>query len=463
MLNLNIRLACIFGALFALGYLSFGMVFSSNLEAQVQSEDRQQLGSVESNRTSLSFDSNPTINDSVGEPSTYESTQYGMGIQYPSDWSYQEYEPSPDLVAFNVVSFFPPLAQDPGLASDVRLTIENLNTPISLDEYSRDSVNYYENNKQNFSLISLTTTGETLSGKPAYEMLFLDEINGVEHTSYEKGTIDYDSGRVYYVTFTSPTPTFDQLFPIVERMIDTFTLELSSDASEKEQGQGLSSLLPSDSFSALDEIQGTPDDLDAQDLELFLNAFGNSIFNGSSVFTAFGTSVVNGIKVIGMNISEGDTGELDGAVPNKGQLSVTLSGSATDQKNSSGNSSVTVIALRMPINMNNLLSPQGLLGLASAAADSSDISSPPFMGGEFDNSMGGFGEESSFNPFSILSDFQIGSSSLVSPDWSGPQTVSMSLVGKPESLSGNMTLQSSNPSSAFDIVIAIVVPYTGAS
>ena len=473
MLNLEVNLGCIFLTKFALSCLLFGTIFSSNLQAQVQTGHLQQLVGVERNHVGfntanflpMSFSNNPTIDESPSELSLYENTQYGLGIQYPSDWSYQEYDPSPDLVAFNVVSFFPPISQDPDLASELRLTIENLNTPMSLDEYSRDSVNYYRNNSENFSLNSLTTTEETLSGEPAYEIFFSEDVNGVEHTSYEKGTIDYDKGRVYYVTFTSPTPTFDQLFTVAENTIDTLTLEQPGAFSEDEQREGLSSLLPSDSFSGLSEIQGPPEDLDAQDLEFFLNSFGNSIFNGSSTFATFGSSVVSGIKVIGMNLSEEDTGENGGAAPIKEQLSVTLSGSATAQQTSSGNSSVTVVAVRIPIDMKNMLSPQGLLGLA-AAAESSGNGIPPVMGGGVDDSMGAFGQESSVNPFGFLSEFQIGSSTLVNPDWSEPQTVSMSLLGKPESLNGTTTttptLQSSNPSSSLDIVFAIVVPYTGA-
>jgi hypothetical protein len=463
MLNLDVKVFCIFGAAFIIltAHL-FGSTLSYTLQAQMDTEQLQPSGlqSGSADLPSPSFGNSLATDEPISGVSTYENTQYEIGIQYPTNWSYQEYNPSSDLVAFNVVSFFPPIRQDPSLSSELRISIENLGAPITIDQYSRDSVNYYRNNNQNFSLISLNTADEDLSGRPAYEIVFSEEVDGMEHTSYEKGTIDRDNGRVYYITFTSPTPTFDQLFPIANRMVDTFTVGLDGDARGMEGGQDLSPLFPSDSFSGLDEIQGTAEDLDTQDLELFMNAFGNSIFNGSSVFAAFGSSMVNGIKVIGVNLSGEGSNELaKNDISRDEQLSVTLSGSPT---NLQIGSSVTVVGARIPVDINRMLSPEGLLGLASAA-ELSDNGRSPFMGGEFDNFMGGAVQQGSPNPFGFLSDFQIGSTSIVNPDWTTPQTVSMSLLGKSENLSGTISSPSSSFSSSLDIIIATVVPYTGVS
>jgi hypothetical protein len=472
MLN-RAKVFCIFGAAFiTLTALLFGSTLSYTLQAQVDTEQLQRSGADENNHIDLqsssanlpspSFGNSLATDEPISGVSTYENTRYEIGIQYPTNWSYQEYNPSLDLVAFNVVSFFPPIRQDPSLSSELRISIENLDAPITIDQYSRDSVNYYRNNTQNFSLISLNTADKDLSGRPAYEIVFSEEVDGMEHTSYEKGTIDRDNGRVYYVTFTSPTPTFDQLFPIANRMVDTFTVGLDGDASGMEGGQDLSPLFPSDSFSGLDEIQGTAENLDTQQLELFMNAFGNSIFNGSSVFAAFGSSMVNGIKVIGVNLSGEDSNELGKNHTSRDeQLSVTLSGSPTDLQTGGGNS-VTVVGARIPVDINRMLSPEGLLGLASAA-ESPDNGRSPFMGGEFDNFMGGAVQQGSPDPFGFLPDFQIGSTSIVNPDWTTPQTVSMSLLGKSENLSGAISSPSSGFSSSLDIIIATVIPYTGVS
>jgi hypothetical protein len=65
----------------------------------------------------------------------------------------------------------------------------------------------------------------------------------------------------------------------------------------------------------------------------------------------------------------------------------------------------------------------------------------------------------SFNPFSLLSDLQIGSSSITDADWSVPQIVTMDLVG------GNNGQEQKQPysniTSDADFVLVLVIPYTG--
>ena len=66
-----------------------------------------------------------------------------------------------------------------------------------------------------------------------------------------------------------------------------------------------------------------------------------------------------------------------------------------------------------------------------------------------------------FNPFELLSDLQIGSTSLVRPDWSTTQSLAMSLVG-----GGSGGVTSSSPTQmeeedTLDLVFVSVIPYTG--
>jgi hypothetical protein len=66
----------------------------------------------------------------------------------------------------------------------------------------------------------------------------------------------------------------------------------------------------------------------------------------------------------------------------------------------------------------------------------------------------------SFNPFSLLSSLQMGSSSIINTDWSMPQTVTMNLVGGGIS-SQDPSRSPSNNTLAADILLVSVVPYTG--
>lgn len=77
----------------------------------------------------------------------------------------------------------------------------------------------------------------------------------------------------------------------------------------------------------------------------------------------------------------------------------------------------------------------------------------------------GFNQDSilpsdSFNPFSILSSMQIGSNTITNVDWSVPQTVTMDLVGG-GNISQDFGQSYSNNTSAADLLLVSVIPYTG--
>jgi hypothetical protein len=225
-----------------------------------------------------------------------------------------------------------------------------------------------------------------------------------------------------------------------------------------------------------------------QNLELFMNSFANSIFNGSSVFGAFGTSMVNGIKVSGISLSGGEEDTGISNSENARKLTVTMAGvpgetpAVTETGTGDRNPSVTIIATRIPVNINSILS---LAAIGSASSSGQGLSSfmeesPPLDSdmtmrqgggttGDSDGLMGTPFSQGSlpqdFNPFEFLSTFQIGSASLVDPDWSVPQSVSMSLIGNSDNdngvSSGDSRQLLSSSFSPFDIVLVTVIPYTG--
>jgi hypothetical protein len=198
----------------------------------------------------------------------------------------------------------------------------------------------------------------------------------------------------------------------------------------------------------------------AMDFQLFMDSFTNSIFNGTSIFGGVGTSMVNGVKVSGI-ISDSSGS----------RLSVTLSGTPTQMLGTNNTTSLTndttstvtttnaeslysvsVIAMRIPINLADILS------LAQASSSQLD-------GNMMTEDMG-FNEDSifpsdSFNPFSLLSSMQIGSSSLTNADWSVPQTVTMNLVGGNYNQEQQQQSNSANNTSAADLLFVSVIPYTG--
>lgn len=207
-----------------------------------------------------------------------------------------------------------------------------------------------------------------------------------------------------------------------------------------------------------------PSSSPAMDFAMFMDSFANSIFNGTSTFAGVGTSIVDGIEVSGIRFDKGQN-----------QLSVTLSHAATQIGENSSNdfagtdaatsnapssitnsNSVSVIAARIPISTLDILS----------IANSSPSSSSPSLG-TFDSEIGdsttqdplsSFSSDS-FNPFSLLSNLQIGSTTLTDVDWSEPQIVTMNLIGGGD-IDQEQHINSVNTPMA-DFVLVSVIPYTG--
>ena len=152
---------------------------------------------------------------------TYSNPDYGFNIQYPTDWTYTEYEVPSNATIFSILNIVPPVSADPNLQTNFDIGIEYLQNPLSLDQYVRNTVDSYRTNYENFSLISAKTNA-TLSGMPAYELVYTYDSNETERIAYETGTIDKDTNTVYYISFYTEPSLFDQFFPTVQTVNDSF-------------------------------------------------------------------------------------------------------------------------------------------------------------------------------------------------------------------------------------------------
>jgi hypothetical protein len=178
----------------------------------------------------------------------------------------------------------------------------------------------------------------------------------------------------------------------------------------------------------------------------------NNIFNSSSLFGTVGMSMVDGVKVTGVNVLQNN------------EVSVTLRHIITSPGNTTLPGSVTVTAIRVPMNLRDLLS---IASTAAAAASNKTANS----GGDNNmnmmmGSMQGYGpaggNPTSFmnNPLAFLKNIQIGSSNIVNANWMLPQSVTMGLVGM--SSSNNKLSSPLSPQTA-DFIIVSVIPFTGKS
>lgn len=415
-------------------------------------------------------------NDSNVSFLTYHNPIYGVSIDYPSSWTYQEpqEETSANTTIFSIVDIAPPISEDPNVATNFQIGIEDLQSPISLDQYARTVINSYRGNL-NFSLISVDDNS-TLSGRPAYEIIFTDVTeDGIKRKSIERGIVDESNNSAYYIAFNTEASIYEKFLPVVQAMMNSVQLNTSDMSSmgnldsttTLDDGSNITDSIPlDDAIPFLDEQPSLPfssSPSSAMDFELFMDSFTNSIFNGTSIFGGVGTSMVNGVKVSGISSDS-----------NGSRLSVTLSGTPTQMlgrnnttsltndttstvtsTNAKSLNSVSVIAMRIPINLADILS------LAQASSSQS-------LDGSMMTEDTGFDEDSifpsdNFNPFSLLSSMQIGSSSLTNADWSVPQTVTMDLIGGNNNQELQQQSYSANNTSAADLLFVSVIPYTGSN
>jgi hypothetical protein len=200
-------------------------------------------------------------------------------------------------------------------------------------------------------------------------------------------------------------------------------------------------IIPASSISpAIAQTSLSSSGLASNGMDLGSMNFINNMSKGSSLFGTVGMSMVDGIKVTGVNLLQNN------------EVSVTLRHIVTTTRNATLPGSVTVMAIRVPTNLSDLMSIA-----AAAASNKTSNGNMNIM-----NAMQGYGATrnatssmNNFNPLAFLKNIQIGSSDIVNANWRIPQSVAMGLVG-----SGSNNKPS--PETA-DFIIVTVIPFTGKS
>lgn len=199
------------------------------------------------------------------------------------------------------------------------------------------------------------------------------------------------------------------------------------------------------------------------DFGMFMDSFANSIFNGTSTFAGVGTSIVDGVQVSGISLDK-----------SQNQLSITLSRTATQVRgannvtdtdtttiptsNIPNSDSVSLIAMRLPISMSEILS----MATGSSSSSGLDVLDSGTGDDTTENQLSSFpSDSSSLNPFLLLSSLEIGSSTLIDVGWSEPQTVTMELMGSGRTNQEQVQQLNSTHATMADFVLVSVIPYTG--
>lgn len=172
----------------------------------------------------------------------------------------------------------------------------------------------------------------------------------------------------------------------------------------------------------------------------------------SSLSNIVGISLVDGIKVSGINVGDTD-------------MSVTLRYQAVGGNvSNTGNASslslpVTIIATKLPVsNLTQLLSMvEAMRNMATTTATNNANPMGSILGqpGSSNAAM----ESNAVQILTLLRNIQIGIASVVNANWTLPQTVSMGLFGGLRDMgSASSTSTTTAPT---DLVVVIVVPFLG--
>jgi hypothetical protein len=175
----------------------------------------------------------------------YENATYGVRMLYPSDWI-QEAGTQIDDRFVVVSNFFSPEETD---WAYVFIAIDNM--PTNLESSLNDTINGYsqEPSFRDFQILSISMNNFTLAGMHAYtlEATYTDAELGPQQLLAVETIV---GGKGYGIQYIASPQTYQQYFPIAERMIELFEIsqQLQQQQEEEEQQPQQNQ---EDSFSAI--------------------------------------------------------------------------------------------------------------------------------------------------------------------------------------------------------------------
>jgi hypothetical protein len=181
-------------------------------------------------KNSIALTNKDTILHMLGNnmtSSTYENRNYGIQIQYPFDWSVQDYKSSGELI--NVATLVSPTGPDSNPTATVAIYIDKLhNSTTELNNYAHFvAFTDYENRPSDFHafrLLELNTNSSILAGRSAYTLIgtYQDPSAGSQKIM-EVGTIIGD--EAYSVQYIVDAPRYSDYLPTVQKMIDSLVIK----------------------------------------------------------------------------------------------------------------------------------------------------------------------------------------------------------------------------------------------
>lgn len=153
----------------------------------------------------------------------YTNSTYGVSIQYPASWSIEGGSSKPSDTIISVASINPPILIDPHVSTDFTIYVDTRPPSINLNQYLRDTINFYRTgneSKPSFQIIE-ANANSFIAGKPFFSLIYYWDRQGIGPTeSIDMGMVA--GNRIYYITFDTEPPKYQELIPTVMRMIKSF-------------------------------------------------------------------------------------------------------------------------------------------------------------------------------------------------------------------------------------------------
>lgn len=167
---------------------------------------------------------------------TYCDPMYGVGIQYPSNWTVDKGK----NLSYDGVTKIVGFIKDPyELAGDFLISVHNLTNVIhhiGLEELLNDTIDYYKEYYHDFNLIESNISSTVAdTSNSAYRIVWIDKEGQYTIKTMQMGTIM--ENLVYIIRYYAELGEYSDNLPQVEMMIDS--LRISNDTAQHHCYDGL--------------------------------------------------------------------------------------------------------------------------------------------------------------------------------------------------------------------------------
>ncbi|MBW4619490.1 MAG: protein kinase [Cyanosarcina radialis HA8281-LM2] len=151
--------------------------------------------------------------------SPYENTQYGIKLNYPQNWDKQE---NANIITKEVVTLVSPRASDSDkFLETVSVTVEDLPSPKSLEEYTSFAKQEIQQNNQD---VQIQSEGEdTLAGNKAYRIIYTRSDGEVKLKTMAIWTLK--NFKAYAVIYEAELGEYDRFLNEAEKIIKSLQVQ----------------------------------------------------------------------------------------------------------------------------------------------------------------------------------------------------------------------------------------------